>query len=86
MPMLNAKTRKRSRTSSRKTSLQRNDFADKKLAELLTSYRRVGELLEALIGRERLYQPDFMKGLDEALQEVSLKKTHEVRSFADFIS
>ena len=58
----------------------------KKLAELLTSYRRVGELLEALIGRERLYQPDFMKGLDEALQEVSLKKTHEVRSFADFIS
>lgn len=86
MSMLNAKTRKRSRTTSRKTSLQRNDFDDKKLAELLTSYRKVGELLEALIGRERLYQPDFMKGLDEALQEVSLKKAREVRSFADFIT
>jgi hypothetical protein len=86
MSTLKAKTPKSHRTTRRKIALQRNGFDDKKLAELLASYRRVGELLEAFVGRERFYQRDFIKGLDEALQEVALKKTREVKSFADFIS
>lgn len=86
MPTIKAKTSNPARSTRRKTSFPHNGFDDKQLAELLASYRKIGELLEAFIGSERLYQPDFIRGLDEALQEVALKKTREIKSFADFIS
>lgn len=63
-----------------------NGVDDEKLTELLESYRRLGELLEAIVGRDRIYRADFIKGLNQALSEVDSKKTRRVKSFADFIS
>jgi len=74
------------RSRSPKLSSAYHGFDDQTLSELLASYRKLGKLLEAIVGRERLYQPDFIKGLEGALREVASKKAREVKSFADFIS
>ncbi|MEK7729725.1 MAG: hypothetical protein AAB354_15065 [candidate division KSB1 bacterium] len=86
MPVLKVKTKSAPRSKRRKLVSTSNGFDDKKIFELLDSYRKLGELLEAIVGRERLYQPEFIKGLEGALREVASKKTTEVKSFADFIS
>lgn len=67
-------------------SIAENGVDDERLTELLESYRRLGELLEAIVGRDRIYRADFIKGLNQALGEVDSKKTRRVKSFADFTS
>jgi hypothetical protein len=46
----------------------------------------MGEILETLVGRERLYRPKFLKGLNNALQEVVARRTKGVKTFEDFAS
>lgn len=86
MPVIKVKTKSAPRSKRRKFAFASNGFDDKQISELLNSYRKLGELLEAIVGRERLYQPEFIKGLESALREVASKKTTEVKSFADFLS
>jgi len=43
-------------------------------------------MLEKLIGRDRLYRPQFLAGLESARQEVATGRTPEVKSFEGFAS
>ncbi|KAA0227152.1 hypothetical protein EDS67_17560 [candidate division KSB1 bacterium] len=59
---------------------------DHQLTELIEAYNKIGKLLEDFIGRERLYQPKFLRGLERARQDVSAGRTQRVKSFEDFVS
>jgi len=52
---------------------------DDQLVELLATYQKMGSLLEKLVGRECLYRPQFIAGLDNALKDVALGRTKELR-------
>ena len=56
----------------------------RQLNELLLTYQKMGSLLEQLVGRERMYRPEFLKGLDQSLRDVSAGKTKEVRTLDEF--
>lgn len=86
MTRLKVKTKRAPRSNRRKLATSSNGFDDKQISELLISYRKLGELLEAIVGCKRLYQPQFVTGLKGALREVTAKKTTEVKSFAGFVS
>jgi len=72
--------RRRNSQFSRKA----NELNDDQLVELLAVYQKMGDLLEKLVGRERLYHPQFIVGLDNALKDVALGRTKEVKNFEDF--
>ncbi len=59
---------------------------DTQLIALLEAYQTMGKILEILVGRERLYRPQFLKGLENALQDVARGRTQEVKTFEDFAS
>jgi len=42
--------------------------------------------LEELVGRERIYRPEFLKGLEIALQQAEAGQTQEVATIEDFAS
>ncbi|MGH7595286.1 MAG: hypothetical protein ACREOI_02995 [bacterium] len=62
------------------------NLSDAQLVTLLDAYQTMGKMLETLIGRERLYRPQFRKGLESALRDVATGRTQEVKSFEDFAS
>lgn len=76
------------RETYRHTKSKKNGHhvTDQQLAELIEAYNKIGKLLEDFIGRKRLYQPEFLRGLERARQDVSTGRTQRVKSFEDFVS
>lgn len=75
----------KSRPNGSKFTLKAGDFNEDQLTELLTAYQTLGKLLEKLVGRERIYRPQFLTGLESALKDVASGRTKEVKSFEDFV-
>ena len=69
-----------------KLTLGVNGLNDEQIVELLDAYQTMGKLIERLVGRERLYHPQFLTGLESALKDVAAGHTREVNSFEDFVS
>jgi|GEM_PF-2288264 len=76
-----SKQRRRNSQLSRKAK----ELNDDQLVELLAAYRKMGDMLEKLVARERLYRPHFIAGLDNALKDVALGRTKEVKILKTFI-
>jgi len=75
-----------SRRGLSKFTLGVNGLNDEQIVELLDAYQTMGKLIERLVGRERLYHPQFLAGLESALKEVAAGRTREVKNFEDFAS
>lgn len=58
----------------------------KELSKILKAYNTIGEFLETFLDRRVLYREEFFQGLDQAVKEVSERKTKKVKNFADFVS
>jgi hypothetical protein len=89
MPTMKAKTHSQAQKRRRNNSIVRTNgkgLNDTQLIKLLEAYQTIGEMLEKLVGRERLYRPQFRKGLESALQDVARGRTTEVKTFEDFAS
>lgn len=87
MSVAKIKNRVSSSTPRRNFSKLKNTaegLNDEQIVELLAAYQTMGKMLEKLIGRERLYRPQFLAGLKNALQDVATGRTKEVKSFEDF--
>ncbi len=85
------KEKNKSRTQGQhlnRSTLRTNSkgLSDTQLIALLEAYQTMGKMLETLVGRERLYRPQFLKGLENALQDVAMGRTQEVKTFEDFSS
>jgi hypothetical protein len=82
--LLSSTPRQRRNRSTQRT----NDkgLNDAQLTALLEAYQTLGKMLETFIGRERLYHPQFFKGLENALEDVAMGRTQEVKTFDDFAS
>lgn len=80
MPATKEKTKPRTQGQHFNRSTLRTNgkgLSDAQLIALLEAYQTMGKMLEALVGRERLYRPKFLKGLENALQDVVLGRTKE---------
>jgi hypothetical protein len=89
MPATKEKIRSRAKKQRRNSSTQRTNskgLNDEQLITLLEAYQTMGKMLETLVGRERFYRPQFLRGLERALQDVALGRTQEVKTFEDFAS
>jgi hypothetical protein len=89
MPVTKEKLLSPSPRQRRNRSPQRTNgksLSDAQLTALLEAYQTMGKMLETFVGRERLYHPQFLKGLENALQEVAMGRTQEVKTFEDFVS
>jgi hypothetical protein len=89
MPVTKAKFGSRIRRQRHGRTTQRTngkDLNDAQLVALLEAYQTMGKMIETFVGRERLYQPQFFKGLENALQDVAMGRTQEVKTFEDFAS
>ncbi len=87
MPATKAKFGSRLRRQRRSRTTQRTNgkgLNDAQLTALLEAYQAMGKMLETFVGRERLYCPQFLKGLENALQDVAMGRTQEVKTFDDF--
>jgi recombinational DNA repair protein (RecF pathway) len=76
-----APRQRRNRSTQRTNGKSLNDA---QLTALLQAYQAMGKMLETFVGRERLYRPQFLKGLENALQDVAMGRTQEVKTFDDF--
>lgn len=56
----------------------------KEINKLLDAYNIISSFLEAHIKLEVLYKKEFIKGMQEALDEVNKNRTKKVESFKDF--
>lgn len=52
--------------------------------KLLDAYNIISNFIEQHIKLEVLYKKEFIKGMQETLDEVSKNKTQKVRTFKDF--
>lgn len=89
MPTAKEKIRPRTANGRRSAALRRDNgkiFNEHQIIELIEAYQTMGKMLEQLVGRERLYRPQFLKGLDSALRDVAAGRTQEVKTFEDFAS
>jgi hypothetical protein len=89
MPAVKEKIHSRAQRQRLRRSTTRTNgkgLSDTQLARLLDAYQTMGKMLETLVGRERLYRPRFLKGLENALQDVARGRTQEVKTFEDFAS
>ena len=59
-------------------------ITEEELSELLQAYQTLQTFLERLISPNELYQPEFLKGLKEARDDVRVERFDEVESFKDF--
>jgi hypothetical protein len=87
MPAIKEKFRSRvikQRLGSSRQKINGMGLNDEQLIKLLKAYRTMGEILERLGGRERLYRPRFLRGLESALHDVTMGRTQEVKTFEDF--
>ena len=65
-------------------SIQIN-LSKNKLEEILKAYRLIGDFLESILTKEQIYKAHFLKGLDQALEEVQLGMTQKVENFDEFV-
>lgn len=56
-----------------------------KIREIVHAYNVISDFLDTVLPREMLYKRSFLKGLDQALEEVKSGKTQKVQSYDDFI-
>lgn len=57
-----------------------------KLREILPTYKVLGDFLESVLPKEQIYKADFLRGLENALQEVKTCRTRKVTSFDEFVA
>ncbi len=89
MPITKEKTRSHALKRRQSPVQRRNNgktLNDAQIIELIEAYQTMGKMLEQLVGRERFYQPQFLKGLESALRDVAIGRTQEVKTFEDFAS
>lgn len=89
MPATKEKIRPHAPNRRRSTAPQRKNgkaLNDAQIVELIEAYQAIGKMLEQLVGRERLYRPQFLKELESALRDVATGRTQEVKTFEDFAS
>jgi hypothetical protein len=89
MPVTKEKIRSHAKKQRRGSSMQRTngrELNEEQLIELLKAYQTIGKVLEKLVGRERLYRSQFLRGLESALADVAAGRTKEIKSFEDFAS
>jgi len=89
MPVTKEKIRSHAPNRRRIAVQRRNNgkaLNDAQIIELIEAYQTMGKMLEQLVGRELLYRPQFLKGLDSALRDVAAGRTQEVNTFEDFAS
>lgn len=90
MPAISKKTHSKNKPRKKPyghaKSKNGHHVTDQQLTELIEAYNKIGRLLVDFIGRKRLYQPEFLRGLERARQDVSTGRTQKVKSFADFVS
>ncbi len=56
-----------------------------KLREIIHAYKTLGDFLESVLSKEQIYKATFLRGLENALQEVETGKTRKVTSFDEFL-
>ncbi len=60
-------------------------LSEDKIKEIIYAYNLLGELLETILPREKIYQKNFRGKLEQALKEVETGQTQKVQSFDEFI-
>ncbi len=60
-------------------------LTQEKLKEIIKAYQTLGEFLDAVVPKEKVYQKEFREGLEAALKEVKSNKTKKIQSFDEFI-
>lgn len=60
-------------------------LSDDKIKEIIKTYNHLGNLLETILPKERIYQESFRKGLEEALREMETRRSQKVQSFDEFV-
>lgn len=60
-------------------------ISEEELREVTEAYKTLQNFLEKIISPNELYTDEFLKGLQEAQEEIENKELAEVKDFADFI-
>jgi DNA topoisomerase IA len=60
-------------------------LSEEKINELIKAYNLLGDLLETILPREKIYQKKFREGVEQALEEVETGKSQKIRNFDEFI-
>lgn len=60
-------------------------LTEDKIKEIIQAYNLLGNLLETILPRDKIYQKNFQAGLEEALKEVENSQTQKVRTFDEFV-
>ena len=55
-----------------------------KLVEMVHAYETMGRFLSLILQKSDVYQPEFLKGLDQSLLEAEQGRTDVVESFEEF--
>lgn len=60
-------------------------LSDKEFSEMITAYQNIQTILNKIISPNELYQAEFLRGLQEAQEDVESGNFTEVKNFDDFI-
>lgn len=60
-------------------------LSEDKINELIKAYNLLGDLLETILPRERIYQRNFRIGVEQALKEVEAGQSQKIQNFDEFV-
>jgi len=63
-----------------------HQITSKGITRILRAYNTIGEFLKTFLDKKTLYKKEFLKGLDNSLNDIVKGKTKKVKKFTDFIS